>query len=111
MSDAEPAPQPRAIRIGGTSTIDVYAERFGDDRDVMTYASPRRYITPEGDLFRELVLAVAPSSMHMKPAQVVEWCQLLAAHADLTLDTLSVAVPSQTVLKRKLKRKQETNNA
>jgi hypothetical protein len=100
-------------RIGGSKTMDVIARQWENEGQIDYIVKERRTMTPQGQIFEDLLMRVAPYAVgKVPPDQVILYCKALSAMARETLAEvpMSISTPSQDTLRRKIaKRKEKTN--
>lgn len=101
------------VRIGGTKALDIIARQWDGEGQIDYIVKDRRTMTPQGHIFEDLLMRVAPYAVgKVPPDQVILYCKALSAMAQETLAEvpMSIPTPSQDVLRRKIaKHKEKTN--
>lgn len=101
------------FRIGGTKTMDLIARQWESEGQIDYVVKERRTMTPQGQIFEDLLMRVAPEAIgKLSVEDIVEFCRVLSYQArDVMMEApMSVPIPSQDVLRRKIaKHKEKTN--
>jgi len=101
------------VRIGGTKTLDIVARQWADEDQIDCFIKERRLLTPQGQIFEDLLMRVAPYAIgKVPPDQVILYCKALSAMARETLMEvpMSIPTPSQDALRRKIAKHKEKAN-
>lgn len=101
------------VRIGGSRAVDIVARQWADEDQIDCFLRERRLLTPQGELFERLLAQVAPHAIgKATPDQIILFCMVLSRQArDAMMEVpMSIPIPSQDTLRRKIAKHKEKAN-